>query len=168
MQIGSELNSAVQKALASFATTTSAATADPADGSSGQPQTASKKQKAGKKQKQPIENAAKPSAKVDSPVEDVEPSREAGDGSEQVQPAKSGLGTVPSGETVAKAKKPHLAGGDDLGDEFAIDIDAAEDEGAKKKKKKKTISSSVAEMDNAAGQAKGSKGKKSQHKVVQF
>ena len=63
----------------------------------------------------------------------------------------------------AKAGKRSLPSGDDLGDEFPIEIEDAEDVGTKRKKKKAT--SNPGTDFNAASPAKG---KKSKHKVVSF
>lgn len=63
----------------------------------------------------------------------------------------------------AKAGKRSLPSGDDLGDEFPIEIEDAEDVGTKRKKKKAT--SNPGTDFNAASPAKV---KKSKHKVVSF
>ena len=70
-------------------------------------------------------------------------------------------------QAVAQPQKPKLPSGDDLGDAFAIEIEAAEDEGVKKKKKKAVVSSAT-ETDDADQSDKPSKSKKSKHKVVEF
>jgi len=80
----------------------------------------------------------------------------------QASPAKAPAAGKPQG----KSTKTHLPSGDDLGDEFAIEIDAAEDEGAKKKKKR-PVEDSVAETV-ADGMGKAAKPKKSKPKVVKF
>lgn len=61
----------------------------------------------------------------------------------------------------SEAGKHKLPSGDDLGDEFAIEVESTNDVGKQKKKKKSDISSDYAV-------AASTKGKKSQHKVVSF
>ena len=80
----------------------------------------------------------------------------------QASPAKAPAAGKPQG----KSTKTHLPSGDDLGDEFAIEIDAAEDEGAKKKNK--PVEDSVTESVVADGMGKAAKQKKSKLKVVKF
>lgn len=62
----------------------------------------------------------------------------------------------------SEAGKPKLPSGDDLGDEFAVEVEDMDDAGKQKKKKKQTVISS----DSAV--AALTKGKKSKHKVVSF
>lgn len=61
----------------------------------------------------------------------------------------------------SEAGKRKLPSGDDLGDEFAVEVDSMDNVG-KPQTKKKTVTSS----DSAV--AASTKGKKSKHKVVSF
>lgn len=164
MQIGAQLSTAVQRALAASGITTP--TAGKAQHSSQQPGSASKRQKHAAEQTQQLAQDALPTANPASTLIDSEQSTPAVTASNK----NSQAGTKKSPaviQSTAKSSGVHMASGDDLGDEFAIEIDAAEDEGAKKKTKKMT-GGSVTETDTGKGRDQAAPSKKSKHKVVQF
>lgn len=165
MQIGAQLTTAVQKALTASGITASTDTASKATDSL-VPKLSGKKDKAVKKQKHQLHEdtvlEAHPNSKagiVDKSATDQSVSAEA---SMDASLEKASAADQPQ----TKSKKTHVPSGDDLGDEFAIEIDAAEDEGAKKKKK--PVGDSVPESVVADGTGKEAKLKKSKQKVVKF
>lgn len=164
MQIGAQLSTAVQRALAASGITTP--TAGKAQHSSQQPKSASKRQKSATEQTQQLAQDALPTANPASTLEDSEqstPAVNASDHNSQAETKKSPAVI----QSRAKSSRVQMASGDDLGDEFAIEIDAAEDEGVTKKPKK-IMSGSVTEPDSAKGRDRAATSKKSKHKVVQF
>ena len=164
MQIGAELSTAVQSALAASGITTT--TAGKAQRSSQQPESTSKRQKSAKKQTQQQAEDALPTANPASTVEDNEQSTPAVTANDKN--SQAGTRKLPGvSQSRAKSSRDHKASGDDLGDEFAIEIDAAEDEGTRKKTKK-ILSGSATDIDTAKGGDQAATSKKSKHKVVQF
>ena len=148
MQIGAELNTAVQKALA--ASGNGAANAGQHDDT--QTQTKGRQQKASKKHK-PVSDV-----NTEQPDDAVERSV-----TSQKQPGLlSGAKALKKPLLPPNTAKPILPSGDDLGDEFAIEVDAQEEDGIKRKQK--PISSPVLDKADSGK----SKAKKSKHKVVQF
>ena len=75
----------------------------------------------------------------------------------------SAVGQSTSAKAKAAAKRV-LPSGDDLGDEFPVEIEDAEDVGGRKKKKKAVGSAAAA----APGALAPVKAKKSKHKLVKF
>jgi hypothetical protein len=160
MQIGAQLTTAVQKALTASGITASSETDIKA--SESQPsKVPGKKDKSAKKQKHQLDQDAVLKAQPNSNAGEVDKSA-TGQSVMQALPAKAPDAGKPQG----KSAKTHLPSGDDLGDEFAIEIDAAEDEGAKKKNK--PVEDSVTESVVADGMGKAAKQKKSKLKVVKF
>ena len=164
MQIGTQLNTAVQRALAASNITTP--TAGKAQDSSQQPESTSKRQKAAAKHTQQLAQDTLSTANPASTLEDSEQSTPAINASDENSQAETKTSPAVI-QSRAKSSRVHMASGDDLGDEFAIEIDAAEDEGARKKTKK-IMSGSVTEADTAKGRDPAAPSKKSKHKVVQF
>ena len=165
MQIGAQLTTAVQKALTASGIAASTETVSKATESQ-PPKASGKKDKSAKKQKNQLDQDAVLEAQPNSKAVEVDKSAAeqsvSAEASMQASPAKAPAAGKPQG----KSTKTHLPSGDDLGDEFAIEIDAAEDEGAKKKKKR-PVEDSVAETV-ADGMGKAAKPKKSKPKVVKF
>lgn len=162
--IGAQLSTAVQRALAASGITTP--TAGKAQHSSQQPESASKRQKSATKHTKQLAQDALPTANPASTLEDSEQSTPAVTASDKN--SQAGANKLPAViQRTVKSSRVHMASGDDLGDEFAIEIDAAEDEGARKKTKK-IMSGSVTEADTAKGRDQTAPSKKSKHTVVQF
>ncbi|KAA6416581.1 MAG: prolyl-tRNA synthetase [Trebouxia sp. A1-2] len=165
-QIGAQLTTAVQKALTASGIIASTETVSKATDSQ-LPQPSGKKNMSAKKQKHQLDRDAVGKAQPNSKAEEVDKNTVEqsvrAEASVQASPAKAPAAGAPQ----RKSSKTHLPSGDDLGDEFAIEIDAAEDEGAKKKKKR-PLEASVTETVVADGNSKAAQPKKSKAKVVKF
>ena len=166
MQIGAQLTTAVQKALTVSGITTSVDTVSKATNSQ-LPKASGKKDKSAKKQKHQLDQDAVLEAQPNSNAGEADKSAAeqsvSAEASMQASPAKAPA----AGKSQGKSIKTHLPSGDDLGDEFAIEIDAAEDEGAKKRKKT-PVEDSATETIVAPGVGKVAKPNKIQSKVVKF
>ncbi len=163
MQIGAQLTTAVQKALTASGITASTETVSKATDSQ-LPQAPGKKDKSAKKQKHQLDQdtvvKTQPNSKAGEVDKNTAEQSVSAKASVQASPAKAPAAGKPQG----KSTKTHLPSGDDLGDEFAIEIDAAEDEGAKKR----PVEDSVTETVVADGTGKAAKPKKRKPKVVKF
>lgn len=166
LQIGAQLSTAVQKALTASGITASTETVSKATESQ-PPKAPGKKDKSAKKQKHELDQDAVLKAQPNSNAGEVDKSvveqSVSAEASIQASPAKAPAAGRPQG----KSTNTYLPSGDDLGDVFAIEIDAAEDEGAKKRKKT-PMEDSVTETIVAPGMGKAAKPKKMQSKVVKF
>ena len=123
-----------------------------------QARTAGKQHHASEKQKAVSDvNAEQPDANVNNAQLPAASQKQSGLVQHEAKESKRTLPPSKSAETV-------LPSGDDLGDEFAIEVEAQEDSGAKQRKK------AVHSPDSAMEKADTSKPKirKSKHKVVQF
>lgn len=166
MQIGAQLTTGVQKALIASGITASSETIIKASDSQ-LFKVPGKKGKSAKKQKHQLDQDVVIKAQPNSSAGDVDKS--ATDQSVSAEASvQASLAKAPAaGKPQAKSKKTHLPSGDDFGDEFAIEIDAAEDEGAKKRNKT-PVEDSASETIVAPSMGKVAKPKKIQSKVVKF
>ncbi len=165
MQVGAQLTAAVQKALTASGITASSETGSKASDSQ-PPKVPGKKDKSAKKQKHQLDQDAVLEAQPNSKAGIVDKSATDQSVSAEASMHASLEKASAAGQPQKMAKKTHMPSGDDLGDEFAIEIDAAENEGAKKKKK--PVEDSVTESVVADGTGKAAKLKKSKQKVVKF
>ena len=166
MQIGAQLTTAVQKALTASGITASPDTVSKATELQ-PPKASGKKDKSAKQQKHEMDQDAQLEAQPDSNAGEVDKSAAEQSVSAEASMQASSAKALAAGKPQGKSKKTHLPSGDDLGDEFAVEIDAAEDEGAKKRKKT-SVEDSATETIVASGMGKVAKPKKFQSKVVKF
>ena len=154
----------MQSALAASGIVPATQPGDPASSLSDHPTQSKKKQKSQHKEDAQLDSkaASQPEAHHGSQQAAVEV------GASKVETAvqASAVGLSTAGK--AKSGKRVLPSGDDLGDEFSVEIEDTEDVGSKKKK---TSLLNAALPSNAAAGAGGLapvKGKKNKHKVVSF
>ena len=157
LQLGAPLLEAIKKALA--ATGFKPAAVLPAGAASKQGYTeASDGAMMKAKKKQNRLEPARPSA--DLAPDTVAASRSLA-AAETPEPSSA---VTAAGKAVKPSKKAMKHSGDDLGEDFDIEVDAAEDEGSKKKKKKKPLGDDTEPLP--AGKAR--KGFSKKHKIVAF
>ena len=152
------MNTAVQKALAASNITS----VDIIDNGPGSAEPASKLPLASKKQKRTTVAHATAAPAADLNTDGV---KQPTGPQEPFAAAEMAAKQPKKKATAVKLAKAALHSGDDLGDEFAIDFDAAEDAGVKKKSKS-VISPTAQGSDGML--ANKPKAKKAKHKVVQF
>lgn len=165
LQLGTELSMAVQGALAASGTVPATQPGDAAVSPSDHPTQHKKKQKT--QHKQDIQPDGKSATIPEVHHGSKKAAAETGASKVEKSVEASAVGKSTAGKS--KACKRVLPSGDDLGDEFSVEIADAEDLGSKKKKKKSLLNSDPA-SDAAAGAGAPApvKGKKNKHKVVNF
>lgn len=165
VQLGTDLSAAVQSALAASGTVSATQPGDAAISLSEHPTQHKKKHKSQHKQ------GIQPDGKSPTIPEVYHGSQQAAEmGASKVEKAVEASAVGKSTAGKAKAIKRVLPSGDDLGDEFSVEIEDAEDLGSKKKKKKSLLNSDLASDAAAAGAGAAApvKGKTNKHKVVSF
>ena len=162
LQIGVELTSAVQTALTAsgIPAASISQTAAPTSSTTGQPQHHSAKAKSHQQQAAAQTSKASKAGKAHHTQAVVEAAQSA-DASKLENPA------AVQESKPGKAVKPAMPSGDDLGDQFAVEIEAEENAG-RRKQKKKTTRDTGSHPNDATGPGTHTTAKKSKHKVVSF
>ena len=167
LQIGDELTSAVQTALAASGFPAVSHTTAGVTDSSEQRHINRTKSTLHQKQQTQVHTDSLTKASADDAHETTAAAAAAGAVLKQVgQPERAVKVQKP---VSMKAVKPFHPSGDDLGDEFDVEPEAAEDAGTKMKKKK-AFSSTESDLHpgNLGNSVTSKKARKSKHKVVSF